>query len=147
MRKFKGVEHRLEVFTTRRGITFINDSKATNPEATIKALEAMDGPTVLIAGGMDKGSDFTPVIEKFSPWVTHLCLYGETKEIFKDTAESMGYRAVSLHEDLKEALSRGLEVAREGDRILLSPACASWDMYENFEARGRHFKNLVNELD
>ncbi|OPL07995.1 MAG: hypothetical protein AVO33_02665 [delta proteobacterium ML8_F1] len=143
---FKGVEHRLEIFAQKRGITFINDSKATNPEATIKAIEAMDGPTILIAGGMDKGSDFSPLIDTFSPFVKHLCLYGETREIFKKTAQARGYPHVSTHEDLGEALAKALEFAGEGDRILLSPACASWDMYDNFEVRGRHFKNLVNEL-
>lgn len=147
VRAFKGVAHRLEVFAEKDGRVFINDSKATNPDATIKALEAMTGPTVLIAGGMDKGSDYTDMMRTFTPHVRHLVLYGETKWDIKTAAEKDASVTIEVVDDLPQAVDAAWAASREGDTILLSPACASWDMYPNFEVRGDHFKELVKKLE
>jgi UDP-N-acetylmuramoylalanine--D-glutamate ligase len=143
---FKGVEHRLEIFKKKLGRVFINDSKATNPDAAIKAIVSMKNKTVLLAGGMDKGSDFTEMIQLFAPNIVHMVVYGETKHILVETAQKCGFEAVSMVDDLSMALDRAMEVSEEGYTILLSPACASWDMYKNFEVRGKHFKDLVDKL-
>lgn len=143
---FKGVEHRLEVFGNKFERVFINDSKGTNPDATIKAIEAMDAPTVLIAGGMDKKADFKDMIECFKDKIKYLVLFGETKNIIKKTATDLGYNNVVIVENLDQAVVKAVEVSDKGYNILLSPACASWDMYENFEARGNHFKRIVEKL-
>lgn len=146
IKAFKGVEHRLEIFEKKCGRLFINDSKGTNPDATIKAIQSMKTPTILLAGGMDKGSDFTDMVNQFKPYIKHLILYGETKKIIKDTAEKNKYTAITLVDNLDEAVAAAMEVSSVGDTILLSPACASWDMYPNFEVRGLHFKSIVEKL-
>ncbi|MBN2261025.1 MAG: UDP-N-acetylmuramoyl-L-alanine--D-glutamate ligase [Clostridiales bacterium] len=143
---FKGVEHRLEIFKKKFGRVFINDSKATNPDATIKAIESMNQPTVLIAGGMDKGSDFNQMIQTFSKNIKYMVLYGETKYIIADTSMKNGFSRIKIVENLEEAVAEAINVSEDGYAILLSPACASWDMYPNFEVRGSHFKEIVEKL-
>jgi UDP-N-acetylmuramoylalanine--D-glutamate ligase len=146
LRHFRGVEHRLELVAIIDGVKFINDSKGTNPDASIKAIEAVDPNIFLIAGGYDKESDFRPFVKDFNGKVAHLLLLGATKERFKAEAEEAGFDRITLCEDLGMCLRLGFELAQPGDTILLSPASASWDMYNCFEERGEHFKKLVLEL-
>ncbi|WP_026476371.1 UDP-N-acetylmuramoyl-L-alanine--D-glutamate ligase [Alkaliphilus transvaalensis] len=146
LKNFGGVEHRTEFVDEINGISFINDSKGTNPDASIKAIEAIKAPIILLAGGMDKGSDFREFIETFKGKVREMVVYGETANKIYETAHSLGFMDVRKVKDLEEAVKAAYEVAVEGDTILLSPACASWDMYPNFEERGRHFKNIVNNI-
>jgi UDP-N-acetylmuramoylalanine--D-glutamate ligase len=141
---FAGVEHRLEFAGEVRGIKFYNDSKATNPESTSTALHAFDQKVLLLAGGYDKGAEFSGLAPLFMDKVKHLFTFGDTGEKLRQQIEAGGFTSVSPALDLADAFERALKMAREGDIILLSPACASWDQYANFEERGKHFKTLVN---
>jgi len=143
---FKGVAHRVAYIDTIDNRVFYNDSKGTNPDATICAIEAMVKPTVLIAGGMDKGSDFSDVAKIMSGKVKALILLGETKLALKREAEKVGIEHIVLVEDMEQAVNTAYDVSEQGDAILLSPACASWDMYADFEARGAHFETCVKAL-
>lgn len=143
---FEGVEHRLEFVTEINNIKFFNDSKGTNPDASIKAIEALEDPIILIAGGMDKGSDFDEFIKSFNGKVNYLILLGETAEKIKKTATKYGFKNIYIVESMKEAVYKSFEIAEKGDKILLSPACASWDMYNSFEERGMDFKGAVFSL-
>jgi UDP-N-acetylmuramoylalanine--D-glutamate ligase len=146
IRVFKGVEHRLEFVAKIDGVDFVNDSKGTNPDAAIKAIEAIPEGIILIAGGYDKHSDFTDFINAFEGKVKHMLLIGETAEQIKKTAEGLGFTNISMENDMGSCVRLGFELAGEGDTVLLSPACASWDMYTCFEERGEHFKENVREL-
>ncbi len=143
---FEGVEHRIEFVDEIRGVKYYNDSKGTNPDASIKAIEAFDGPIVLIAGGMDKGSDFSMLIESFNMKVKEMIVLGETKEKIIAAAEKKGFHDIFRVEDMKSAVIRASAIAKKGDCVLLSPACASWDMYKSYEYRGKDFKDRVKEL-
>lgn len=143
---FGGVEHRLEYVDNIDGVEFINDSKGTNPDASIKAIEAIKTPVVLIAGGMDKGSNFKEFIHAFNGKVKHMVLIGETADSIHKTAEECGFNNSTKVKDMEEAVEKAFELACTGSTVLLSPACASWDMYSNFEVRGRHFKSCVEKL-
>lgn len=146
LKTFKGVEHRLEFAGEKNGVRFVNDSKATNPDASIKAVRAIEGSIVLIAGGYDKNSSFDGFIEAFGGKVKHMALLGATAAIIKETAERKGFNNSAIHKDMEECVNKAFELAEPGDTVLLSPACASWDMYNSFEERGAHFKNCVNRL-
>jgi len=146
LKEFEGVEHRLEYVDTIDGMKFYNDSKGTNPDASIKAVEALESPILLIAGGMDKGSDFEDFIGSFNNKVKSLILLGETAKKIKDTAISQGFNNIYIVETMKEAVLIAYEIGEKGDNILLSPACASWDMYKDFEERGRDFKMAVKSI-
>ena len=146
IREFKGVEHRIEYVTNINGISFYNDSKGTNPESTIKAIEAIDSPIILIAGGYNKGSEFDNLVKSFNNKIKDLVLLGETKEKIKKAAEKAGIINIHLVEDMKEAVKLSYSLGESEDNILLSPACASWGMYNNFEERGQDFKNAVYAL-
>lgn len=143
IKAFKGVEHRVEYVDVIQGITFFNDSKGTNPDASIQAVRAMNKPTILIAGGMDKGSDFNEFIESFGPEIEALVLLGETKDLIEKTALDHGFTNIYKVSTMVEAVEKSFELASENYNVLLSPACASWDMYESYEVRGREFKALV----
>ncbi len=143
LKEFEGVEHRIEYVDTVNGIQFINDSKATNPDSSIKAVEAMQTDTVLIAGGMDKGSDFTEFIKAFNGKIKAVVLLGETAKKIKMAAEQNGFNAVIIKNNLEECVDEAFKLAKSGDTVLLSPACASWDMYPSYEIRGQHFKDCV----
>lgn len=143
---FGGVEHRLESIGEYRQIKFYNDSKATNPESTITALNAFSQPVILLAGGYDKGADFSQLAPLFREKVRHLYTFGATREKIRRQLAESGYTATSPVQDLAEALSLAVQESVPGDIILLSPACASWDQYNNFEERGYHFKALVEAL-
>lgn len=144
--EFKGLEHRIEYVKTIDGMSFYNDSKGTNPDSTIKAIEALEAPIVLIAGGYDKGVEFDELIQAFDGKIKELILLGATREKIKETALRYGFNNIHLVENMKEAVSLAYELGEEKDSILLSPACASWGMYNNFEERGQDFKNAVYGL-
>ena len=145
--EFQGVEHRIEFCGEVDGVRFVNDSKGTNPEASIKAIEAMKGGIILIAGGYDKGSDFDELIEAFNGKVKHMVLLGKTAPAIKETAEKYGFMNSVIVNDMEECVNEGFRLAQPGDTVLLSPACASWDMYKSFEQRGDHFKECVKKLN
>lgn len=146
VRNFRGVEHRIEYVCEKNNVIYLNDSKATNPDSAIKAVEAISEPIILIAGGLDKKADFTSLIHSFKNKVKHLILLGETKHIIEDQAKRMGFLAVSKVDTMNEAVRLAAKTASAGDTVLLSPACASWDMYDSYEVRGRDFKTHVNNL-
>ncbi|KXZ39548.1 UDP-N-acetylmuramoylalanine--D-glutamate ligase [Alkalithermobacter thermoalcaliphilus JW-YL-7 = DSM 7308] len=146
LKSFKGVEHRLEFVRELNGIKFINDSKGTNPDASIKAIQSYNSPIVLIAGGMDKNSDFTDFIKSFNGKVKGLVLLGQTAEKIEKAALEQGFKNSYKVKNMKDAVNKCFEIAQSGDIVLLSPACASWDMYESYEARGNDFKECVYSL-
>ena len=146
IKEFKAVEHRIEFVATKNGVTYYNDSKGTNTDASIKAIEAMTKPTVLIAGGYDKGSEYDDWIESFHGKIKNLVLLGATKVKIADTAQKHGYHDYVFVDTLLEAVTKSSELAGEGEVVLLSPACASWDMFKSYEERGRLFKEYVNNL-
>lgn len=143
--KFNGVEHRQEVVATVNGVTFVNDSKATNPDSTIKAIESYKDPVILIAGGLDKKVDFYDLIDVINKsTVKALVLLGETSPIIeKQALEKDCDKLIIKVYNMRDAVTVSKKIARQGDVVLLSPACASWDMYPNFEARGIDFKNNI----
>jgi UDP-N-acetylmuramoylalanine--D-glutamate ligase len=146
LRHFTGVEHRLELVMTLNDVRFVNDSKGTNPDAAIKALEAVGTKIILIAGGYDKHADFTEFANAAAGRVRHMLLLGATAEQLRADAEAAGFRDIHIVPGMGEAVRLGYELAEPGDTVLLSPACASWDMYGSFEERGAHFKEKVAEL-
>lgn len=143
---FRAVEHRIEFVETIKGVTYYNDSKGTNPDASIKAIQAMKTPTIVIGGGYDKKVPFDDWIEAFGEKVKYLVLLGQTREQIAETAKRHDFHNIILVENLKEAVKISAEKAEPGDAVLLSPACASWGMFENYEQRGRLFKEYVREL-
>ena len=146
VKNFRAVEHRIEYVTEKHGVVYYNDSKGTNPDAAIKGIQAMDRPTLLIGGGYDKQSDYREWIEAFDGKVKYLVLIGQTKEKIAETARACGFQDIVFAESLEEAVQFCAEHAVSGDAVLLSPACASWGMFPNYEVRGRRFKELVNQL-
>ena len=146
LREFQAVEHRIEFVTEKRGIRFYNDSKATNPDAAIKGIQSMNRPTLLIGGGYDKQSEYDEWIDSFEGKVKKLVLIGATAEKIAACAQKHGFEAYLFADSLEEAVTRCYELAEDGDAVLLSPACASFDMFQSYEERGRVFKSLVNGL-
>lgn len=146
VKQFSAVEHRIEYVTTVNDVDYYNDSKGTNPDAAIKAVQAMNRPTVVIGGGYDKDSQYDEWIESFGDKVTWLILLGQTKEKIASTAKKHGFENVILVDSLEEAVKTAYEKANSGEAVLLSPACASWGMFPNYEVRGRMFKELVCAL-
>ncbi len=145
-KEFKAVEHRIEFVRERFGVKYYNDSKGTNPDAAIQAIKAMPGPTLLIAGGYDKHSEYDEWIESFDGKVRYLVLIGQTRDKIAECAKKHGMYDIMYAEDLKEAVQVCASYANSGDFVLLSPACASWGQFKNFEERGRMFKEFVNAL-
>jgi UDP-N-acetylmuramoylalanine--D-glutamate ligase len=146
LKSFEGVEHRLEYVDTVNGVVYINDSKGTNPDASARAVKAMDRPIVLIAGGYDKGGDFDEFVEGFDDKVKGVVLLGATAEKLKRSCRRVGLNNIYMAKNMREAVEWAALMAEEGDTVLLSPACASWDMYKNFEERGKDFKEAVGML-
>jgi UDP-N-acetylmuramoylalanine--D-glutamate ligase len=146
IRTFHAVEHRIEYVATKNGVDYYNDSKATNPDAAIQGIRAMRKPTVLIAGGYDKQSDYNEWIENFDGKVKALVLLGETKEAIAACAKAHGITRIYLTDTWKQCLEQASALAEPGDAVLLSPACASWDMFPNYEVRGNRFKEYTNNL-
>lgn len=146
VKRFEAVEHRIEFVTERFGVKYYNDSKGTNPDAAMQAIKAMPGPTLLIAGGYDKHSEYDEWIESFGGKVRYLVLIGQTRDKIAECAKSHGFTDIMYAEDLKEAVQVCASYANAGDNVLLSPACASWGMFKNYEERGRMFKEYVRNL-
>lgn len=143
---FQAVEHRIEYVDTIDGVDYYNDSKGTNPDAAIKGIQAMVKPTYLIGGGYDKGSTYDEWIDAFDGKVRCLVLIGQTAEKIAETAKRHGFRNIILKENLSEAVKYCHENAKAGEAVLLSPACASWGMFDNYEQRGRMFKEYVRSF-
>ena len=146
LKHFQAVEHRIEYVTEIDGVKYYNDSKGTNPDAAIKGIQAMTRPTYLIGGGYDKESLYDEWIESFDGKVKKLVLIGQTKEKIAACARAHGFYDVILCETLAEAIDVCHKNAKRGEAVLLSPACASWGMFKNYEERGRMFKEYVRAL-
>ena len=146
LKAFTAVPHRIEFVTEKRGVAYYNDSKGTNPDAAIRGIRAMTRPTYLIGGGYDKGSTYDDWIRAFDGKVKKLVLIGQTKEKIRDAAVRCGFSDILLCEDLAQAVAACAKLAQPGDAVLLSPACASWGQFDNYEQRGDIFKELVNRL-
>ncbi len=146
VRSFKAVEHRIEFVATKNGVDYYNDSKGTNPDAAIQGIKAMCKPTYLIGGGYDKGSEYDEWIEAFDGKVKKLVLIGVTKEKIAECADKHGFHDYVFMETYADALRFCSDNAVSGEAVLLSPACASWDMFPSYEVRGKEFKDYVNSL-
>lgn len=147
VRAFQSVAHRIEYVAEKKGVAYYNDSKGTNPDAAIKGIQAMDRPTLLIAGGYDKEADYREWIRSFDGKVRHLVLIGQTKEKIASAAKAEGFTEIILADDLAQAVCICAEKAQPGEAVLLSPACASWGQFENYEQRGDMFKECVHKLE
>ena len=143
IQSFTAVPHRIEFVDEIDGVAYYNDSKGTNPDAAIKGIQAMNRPTLLIGGGYDKESSYEEWIRAFDGKVRYLVLIGQTKEKIEKAAHSCGFMSTILAEDLEEAVKICAEKANPGDAVLLSPACASWGQFDNYEQRGDKFKEFV----
>lgn len=146
IKNFRAVEHRIEYVATKNDVMYYNDSKGTNPEAAVKAIEAMTRPTILIGGGYDKNSEFDLYVKAFEGKVKLLILIGETSDKIADTARKYGFYSIIKAESLEEVVEICVKEAKPGEAVLLSPACASWGMFDNYEQRGRMFKEYVNAI-
>ena len=146
IKDFMGVEHRIEYVRDKNGVRYYNDSKGTNPDSSIKALEAMSRPTILIAGGYDKHSEFDEFIEAFDNKVKLMVLLGQTADKIEETAVRHGFTNIIKTDSLEKAVKICAENAVSGDVVLLSPACASWGQFDNYEQRGDMFKEYVRNL-
>ena len=146
VREFTAVAHRIEYVATKNGVKYYNDSKGTNVDAAIKGIKAMNSPTLLIGGGYDKGSEYDEWIEAFDGKVKKLVLIGATRQKIADCAKKHGFNDYVFADTFEEAFNICVENATSGDCVLLSPACASWGMFDNYEQRGDIFKEYVNRL-
>ena len=146
VKEFAGVAHRIEFVCEKNGVAYYNDSKGTNPDAAIKGIQAMNRPTLLIGGGYDKDSEYDEWIESFEGKVKYFVLLGQTREKIAKTARRLGFENIIMAESLEEAVATCAKLAEPGDAVLLSPACASWGMFKNYEERGDKFKSYVNAL-
>lgn len=146
VRDFRAVEHRIEFVATKNGVDYYNDSKGTNPDAAIQGIRAMTKPTVLIGGGYDKQNEYDEWIEAFDGKVKAFVLIGQTREKIAECAGKHGIENVILADTFEEAFAICVEQALPGDAVLLSPACASWGMFPNYEVRGKMFKELVEKI-
>lgn len=147
LRDFEGVEHRIEPVAKINSVSYYNDSKATNPESSIKALEAFTGHVILIAGGRDKNTDLNEFMTLVREKVDHLILIGEATQRFCEAAQAHGVRDIRRAESFEQAVELAYRLASAPQVVLLSPACASYDMFNNYEERGRLFKHLVHKLE
>lgn len=147
-RTFTGVEHRIEFVRELDGVRWINDSKGTNVDSTIKAIQTMNRPTVIILGGYDKHCDFTPMVKEMltSDYIHEAVVIGVTADQIERQCRENGYNAIHRAGTFEDCIARCRALAKDGWNVLLSPACASFDMFPDYEARGRIFKELVNEL-
>lgn len=147
VKEFRAVEHRIEYVATKRGVDYYNDSKGTNPDAAIRGIKAMTRPTVLIGGGYDKQSTYDEWIESFDGKVKYLVLLGQTRDKIAACARKHGFDNIIMADSLQEAVEICASKAIPGDAVLLSPACASWGMFPNYEVRGKMFKELVMKME
>jgi UDP-N-acetylmuramoylalanine--D-glutamate ligase len=147
LRSFRGVPHRLEYVGSINGVDFVNDSKGTNPDASIKALQALPRPKVLIAGGYDKGASFTDFAESVSKYASFVVIIGQVAARLAEALRSAGFHCFDFASSMTEAVKKAYQAAKPGDVVLLSPACASWDMFSNYEERGEQFRRAVQILE
>ncbi|ABZ84614.1 udp-n-acetylmuramoylalanine--d-glutamate ligase, putative [Heliomicrobium modesticaldum Ice1] len=143
---FQPVEHRMEPVGTVEGVAYVNDSKGTNPDASIKAIESYDRPVILIAGGKNKGSDFSELAEIIKKRVKAVVLVGQAAPVLEAALRKAGVEAIKLVDTFDATVLEAAQMAEPGDVVLLSPACASLDMFPNYEVRGQVFKDLVRQL-
>lgn len=148
LRTFQGVEHRIERTRELEGVVYYNDSKGTNVDSTIKAVQTMKAPTVIILGGYDKHTDFAPLAKEIvnSPFIVQAVLIGQTAGQLEKALRNAGFENISHAATLKEAIDKSRSLASVGGNVLFSPACASFDMFTDYEQRGRIFKEIVNGL-
>lgn len=146
IKEFRAVEHRIEYVAKKNGVKYYNDSKGTNPDAAIQGIKAMSCPTVLIGGGYDKQSEYDEWIEAFEGKVKCLVLIGQTREKIAECARKHGFESIVMADTFEEAFEVCVKTAEPGEAVLLSPACASWGMFPNYEVRGKIFKDMVNNL-
>ena len=147
LKTFPGVEHRIETVRTVEGVTYINDSKGTNVDASIRAVRAMKVPTVLLAGGYDKHTDFLPLAREILASKIHtVVVLGDTAEQIERALRTVGFESILHAKTFEEAVLLARSCAKEGENVLLSPACASFDMFQDYEERGRVFKEIVSRL-
>ena len=146
LRSFGGVEHRLEYVDEIDGVKYYNDSKGTNTDAASIAIKALEKDIILIAGGDAKEQDFTDFAKELDGKVKTVILFGRDRNLIKEAMDKAGYTSYLELKDLEECVNKAHELAVPGDKVLLSPACASWDMYPNFEVRGKHFKDCVKQI-
>ncbi len=147
IREFRAVEHRIEFVASKRGVDYYNDSKGTNPDAAIQGIMAMDRPCVLIGGGYDKNNEYDRWVECFPGRVKELVLIGQTREKIAACARAHGFHRIHMADSFEECLRLCTELAAAGDAVLLSPACASWGMFDNYEQRGDIFKEYVRGIE
>ena len=149
IRRFVAVEHRIEYVATKKGVMYYNDSKATNTDAAIQGIKAMERPTILIGGGYDKGSEYEDWIRCFDGKVKKLVLIGQTREKIAECAVKCGFpkEDIIYRDSFEAALDVCVDESVPGDAVLLSPACASWGMFPNYEVRGNQFKEYVNRIE
>ena len=149
LKTFRGVEHRIESVRELDGVEYINDSKGTNVDSTIKAVQTMSQPTVIILGGYDKHASFDPLSREIinSPMIRHAVLIGETAGLIRNSLERAGFTSVTHADSMRDAVEKARSIAEKGWCVLLSPACASFDMFKDYEERGRVFKEIVKELN
>ena len=146
IKEFAGVEHRIEFCGRVDEVEYYNDSKGTNTDAAIIALKALEDDIILIAGGDAKEQNFDEFASMLKGRVHALILLGRDADIIEEAARKAGFNDIYRCKDMPDCVRKASELARPGDKVLLSPACASWDMYDNFEQRGKHFKNCIKEL-
>jgi len=148
LKTFRGVEHRIEKVREIHGVTYINDSKGTNVDSTIKAVQTMNQPTVIILGGYDKHTSFDPLAREMinQPMIRHAVLIGETAGLIRNSLQRAGFTGMTDAVSLKDAVEKASSIAGEGWNVLLSPACASFDMFRDYEERGRVFKEIVKTM-
>ncbi len=144
--EFRGVEHRIEFCGEHGGVRYYNDSKGTNTDASITALKAIERNIILIAGGDAKGQEFDGFVREFPGRVKKLVLLGRDAHLIQEAADRAGFSDYVYCRDMAECVEKAAELAEPGDTVLLSPACASWDMYDSYEQRGEHFKECVARL-
>lgn len=147
VREFRGVPHRLEPVAEIDGVYYYNDSKGTNTDATMTAIRALKSDIILIAGGDAKGQDFGPLAAGFKDRVKALVLLGRDREMIAGAARDQGFDNIFEEKTMQECVERAATIARKGDKVLLSPACASWDMYDNYEQRGDDFKSWILAME
>ena len=148
LQSFTGVEHRIEKVRVLEGVTYINDSKGTNVDSTIKAVQSMKAPTVIILGGYDKHTDFSPLCAEIAStkWIEHAVVIGATAAQIIKALAAVGYHRVTQAYSMEDAVYTARKLAVDGGNVLLSPACASFDMFRDYEQRGQIFKDIVNTL-
>lgn len=146
LKTFKAVEHRIEYVTTKKGVDYYNDSKGTNPDATIKAISSMKKPTYLIVGGYEKNTDFLPMIQEFKNKIKKAVIIGDVKQRMAKDCDKLNFNDYIIKNSFLDAIEYCYENAKSGECVLLSPACASFDMFKDYEERGNVFKQYVKNL-